>query len=436
MALARKGTKRDFLLDDCCLADTPFRVADIYNPDSPGVYVREMYGAQLEEFHRKFFLVPLDRKRRQTIGAVWSSHTGDSEGRGFGKSMLMCEESRLVNRDFGAALLKRFDIEDEDVAGNPFIAGYCGFAENMNIKTFSAALLEGVVFALRCEHGEHNVHRELRGRAADRLGAAAPYKGETIKRALVQALSSYRNLPIQLTQRQVSGFIDALCHDDTDALADYVRERIGPRIKASLGFHFVHVFDAFASLAGIAHVVYFVDQVENFAKWARRQGRDVRILRESMCQTSPTADMASFVFQMHINAQQELEPIWQAEHLPSLDYALPINQPRIVDLKGLSTPTHARNLTAELLAAKRPAGRSPPTPLHPFNEDVLELVRLGVDGNPRRFLETLNTILTQAELDGRKTIDLTYVQPFIDAGAGQFRVVDDEEEDDVSNPVR
>src|SRR4051812_29849564 len=69
-------------------------------------------------------------------------------------------------------------------------------------------------------------------------------------------------------------------------------------------------------LAGIAHVAYFVDQVENFAKYARRQDRDVRILREAMCQTSPTADMASFVFQMHINALQVLEPIWQAEHLP------------------------------------------------------------------------------------------------------------------------
>ncbi|QCO16973.1 hypothetical protein D3869_16915 (plasmid) [Azospirillum brasilense] len=436
MALARKKTKGNLLLDDYCLAGTPFRVADIYNPDSPGVYVREMYGPQLAEFHRKFFLLPLDREQRQTIGAVWSSHTGDSEGRGFGKSMLMCEESRLVNRDFGAALLASFDIEEEDIAANPFIAGYCGFAENMNIKTFPAALLEGVVFALRCDHGGHNVHRELRRRAAAQLGAEAPYEAEAIKKALVQALSGYKNLPIQLTQRQVAGFLDALCHDDTEALADYVRERIGPRIKASLGFHFVHIFNAFAKIAGIVHVVFFVDQVENFAKWARHQGRDVRILRESMCQTSPTADMASFVFQMHMNAQRELEPIWHAEHLPSLDYAVALNQPRVVDLKGLSTANHARRLTADLLAAKRPAGRTPPTPLHPFNEDVVEFVRRGVDGNPRRFLETLNTILTQAELEGEKTIDLTFVQPFIDVEAGQFRITEDQEDDDVSNPVQ
>ena len=80
MALARKSTGTDIFRDKFGLTGSPFRVAEIYNPDNPGVYVREMYGKQLDEFHRKFFVDPLDRDVRQTIGAVWSSHTGDSEG--------------------------------------------------------------------------------------------------------------------------------------------------------------------------------------------------------------------------------------------------------------------------------------------------------------------------------------------------------------------
>jgi hypothetical protein len=147
VALARKTSKRDLLRDKFYLTGS-FKVADIYNPDNPGFYLREMYGAHLKEFLRKFFIVPLDHDVHQTTGAIWSSHTGDSEGRGFGKSMLMCEESRLTNRDFGASVLAEFDIDEKDIITNPFIAGYCGFAENMNIKTFPAALLEGVVFAL------------------------------------------------------------------------------------------------------------------------------------------------------------------------------------------------------------------------------------------------------------------------------------------------
>lgn len=200
----------------------------------------------------------------------------------------------------------------------------------------------------------------------------------------------------------------------------------------------MHIFNAFANLAGIVHVVYFVDQIENFAKYARQQERDVRILRESMCSTSPTADMSSFIFQMHINAQRVLEPIWQTEHLPSIDYAHPLTQTRIIDLRGLSSKDHACQVTARLLETKRPPNAKPPTALHPFNADVLELVRQACDGNPRKFLEMLDTILVQAKADNPKSIDLTYVRPLVDEAAHQYRVTDEgkEDDDDLSNPIR
>jgi hypothetical protein len=90
VALARKSTVIDVFRDKFHLTG-PFRIAEIYNPDNPGLYVREMYSNQLDEFHQKFFVDPLERELHQTIGAVWSSHSGDSEGRGFGKSMMMSD---------------------------------------------------------------------------------------------------------------------------------------------------------------------------------------------------------------------------------------------------------------------------------------------------------------------------------------------------------
>jgi hypothetical protein len=60
-------------------------------------------------------------------------------------------------------------------------------------------------------------------------------------------------------------------------------------------------------LAAIEYVTYFVGQIENFAKYARRQVQNIRILRESIFETAPTRDMASFVFQMHIEAQHAIE---------------------------------------------------------------------------------------------------------------------------------
>ena len=197
MALARKSTAVDVFKDWFMITTSPFRSAEIYNPDSPGTYVPEMYGDQLGEIYDKFFIGPLDRDKPQVIGGIWSSHSGDSEGRGFGKSMMMCEESKLANRDFGASTLRRFDVVDDDIAAHPYLAAYCTFAENLGIKSFPAALLEGVAFALRCDHGKWNVHQgALRARIIATYGAEPPYESEAVERALLNKLGSYRNLSI------------------------------------------------------------------------------------------------------------------------------------------------------------------------------------------------------------------------------------------------
>lgn len=439
MALKRNTPKLDIMRERYGLIENPFRVGDIYRPDNPGLYVPQMYGAQHNEFLDKFFVQPLDRDERQVIGAVWSARTGDNEGRGHGKSMLMCEESKRVNSDFGASILEGFDVEAKDIEAHPFLATYATFTESLGAKTFPATLLEGIAFATNCAHADHNVHLELRRRIIAKLNFEEAYASEAVKQALVQKLGSYKNLALQLTSRQLSGFIDALCGDDTQLLTHYIRERIGPRVRAAQGFHFVHVFNAFAALAGIVHIVNFIDQIENFAKFTRRQDRDVRILREAMCEISPTADMSSFVFQMHGNALRVLEPLWQAEHLPSLDSASAANRSRIVDLQGLSTKTHAAQVTALLLQDLRPQGFKAPSPTHPFPVDVLELVRRSVGGNPRRFLEALGTVVTEGVAQGQETIDSTFVQPLLDDSVGEYLadVLDlEDEDDDLSNPLQ
>jgi hypothetical protein len=442
MALVRKNSSVDVYRERFHLTGR-FRVAEFYNPENPGHYSRAMYGKQLSEFQEKFFIAPLERDAHQTIGALWSSHSGESEGRGFGKSMMMSEESKLVNRDCGAKILSGFDIKDEDVVANPFLAAYGTFEQSKGVQNFPAALLDGVAFTLSCEYGDgSNVHQELRRRILASLEADPDYASETIRQALLKKLTRYKFLGIQFSHRQIAAFIDALCGEDTEVLAEFLRERIGPRIRAALGFHFVHIFNAFASLAGIVHIVYFIDQIENFAKYTRHQDRDVRILRESMCQTSPTADMASFVFQMHMNALRVLEPLWNAEHLPSLDYSRPLNRERIVDLQGLRTLGEAKKAAAEIFSAKRPKGSKSPSPLHPFNEDTLDVIRQSVGGNPRRFLETIDTVLyraskaTKGAFDKTGLLDLTFVRSATEEASQRAQDVDETELDELENPLR
>lgn len=405
----------DLLRDEFFLRDNPFRTSQIYNPDLPGTYVREMYGKQLDEFHQKFFLLPLQKEtNRQVIGAVWSSHAGNSLGKGYGKSMLMAEESKLINQDFGAELLRRGGADEDDVGNHPFLAGYCTFKTATEIKSFPAALLEAVTFILSTEDKDGaTAHRRLLDRLVARPDVDDAYPGESIRSLLWKELARYSGLSLQLNHKTVAGFINRLCDEDTAALIQFIKNEIGPRIKASQGFNFVHIFNALARLAGIVYIAYFVDQVENFAKWARQQDRDVKILRESICQTSPTADMCSFIFQMHISAAQAIEDWWKNEHLPSLDYDRPINRTRVVDLKGLVSIKEATTLTAKYLQTARIDGTKLPGPLHPFSKEVIEAVLKAKKGNPREFLETMGAILDAAVDQNERRIDLGFVEPLL-----------------------
>jgi hypothetical protein len=419
------------------LRENPFKSSHIYNVDKPDVFVPEMYGEQLHEFHQKFFLLPLGKEsNKQVIGAVWSSHKGDDLGKGNGKSMLMAEESRRINRDFGRNMLETADIDEQDIQENPVLSGYCTFDHSKLIKSFPAALLDAVIFILESKYGvDSTVHAELRRRIIAKIDVTEGYEGEEIKHTLLKALRKYRGLNFQLSHATLNGFIDRLCHEDTDDLIQFIRhDGIGPRIKATQGFNFLHVFNAFVSLAGIVYVTYFIDQIENFASWARNQDMGVKILRESICQTSPTAEMCSFIFQMHIRAETAIENIWKSEHLPSLSFNKPINASRVVYLKGLGSTEEAADLAAAYLAPCRKPDAKVPTSIYPFTDDVIEAARSAASGNPRRFLESLFNILNQAELQGHKKIDLTFVQPLLNDVGEDVR--DDDEDYEYSNPER
>jgi hypothetical protein len=188
-------------------------------------------------------------------------------------------------------------------------------------------------------------------------------------------------------------------------------------------------------LAGIEYVIYFIDQIENFAKYTTRHDQNLRILREAIRETSPTREMASFIFQMHVQAQEKIENWWDhVQHLPSLDAKKKINASRIVELKGLRTKDEAVLLAKKYLADNRIAGFATPSALHPLDDDIIEQIRLSTKGNPREFLRYMISILKTADSEGRKKIDLAYVQPLLQDIPEAIGV--DEEEDEYANVER
>jgi hypothetical protein len=144
--------------------------------------------------------------------------------------------------------------------------------------------------------------------------------------------------------------------------------------------------------------------------------------------------MSSFIFQMHIRAEAAIENMWKSEHLPSLSFNKQINAARVVYLEGLRSAGEAADLAAAYLEPCRKPDFKAPSPTFPFTDEVIEAVWSAVNGNPRTFLESLFNILNQAELQGEKKIDLTFVQPLLDDVGEEGG--DDEEDDDFSNPER
>ena len=425
---------RNLMQKSFLLRENPFRISAIYNPDNPGTYEPKMYGQQYDEFYEKFFIQPLNRGRnKQVIGAIWSSQS-EADWRGFGKSMLMSEESKRLCSDFGASMLESRGVEEGAIGANPVLAGYCTFEESKAVKTFASALLDAVAFMLEQPHGDWTVHQELRNRISEDNDAEEGYEGEAVRRALRDKLRTFATLNVHLNHKTLDKFINLLASDHTAELTSFIRNEIGPRVKANQGFNFVHVFNAYAILAGIVSITYFVDQIENFAKWARNQDREIKVLRESMCQTSPTAEIASFIFQMHISALAEVEDWWVAEHLPSLDFEVPLNRTRTINLKGLQTTEEAVTLAKRYLEDFRVDENTPADGLHPFPVEVVAVVRDAAKGNPRRFLETFGQILDHAVAEDQSHIDLLLVEPLL--GEDYQDDAEETEEDDLKNIER
>ena len=99
------------------LTRNPFSGRATYAEDNQIVYVPEC-STTAEEFLRKFVVAPLENGQ-PVLGAVWSVIPGDPKARGFGKSTMMGEEAKIINRDFGFETLTHLGISEDDAARTP-----------------------------------------------------------------------------------------------------------------------------------------------------------------------------------------------------------------------------------------------------------------------------------------------------------------------------
>jgi hypothetical protein len=393
------------------LTRNPFPGKPTYNEDIPMAYVPEMFGPQRNEFLTKFILAPLENGQ-PLLGAVWSVVPGDPKARGFGKSTLMGEEAKQINLDFGLSTLMSLGVPEPDARRNPILTSYVSFNTKATegINNIDAASFHLVRFILR--HGK--THQRLRELAAARLvkdGRAVEGKESE---AIVEAvLARFRQLAVTITvSNLLELFLFHLAAPNSDELDKFL-SGIKTWHHDRNGLKYLQIFVVFAELAGIEHLTFFVDQVEDFTSGASaaKIQKNVKIIRDALIESEPFASRASFVFQFHPDAYRRLRDAWAHEDLNDLNYDSPLTAPYVVVLKGLDNFDAARTLADKVLnhSSNAAAGRKPG--IWPFTESALRKVWEATKPRPRMFLRVGNGLLQLAKDQKVATLDDKFVTP-------------------------
>lgn len=411
---------KSFLETEYGLKRNPFPGHATYGEDTQIVYVPEMFGPQRIEFLRKFIQAPLENGQ-PLIGAVWSVVAGDPEARGFGKSTLMGEEAKLVNRDFGKSTLVQLGVSEKDAESNPILCSYVSFNTKSQggIASMDAAGFGLTRFVLRHNHESGvSIHQALRERAIARLtesGAVAPGAEAD---AIVNAVRErFRKLSVTIDIRNLlADFLFNLASPDTEALQRFLSE-VGNWHHDRNGLKYLQLFVAFAELAGIEHMTFFVDQVEDFTSQAgaAKLQKNVKIIRDALIETEPFASRVSFVFQLHPDAYEKMRDAWLHEDLRSLAFDEPLNAPYVVVLKGLETFEAAKVLAEHCLNDPEVVTEGRKPGIHPFTEEGVRLVWEAMRPRPRYFLRALHDILNLGKTDKVRSLNEQFIKPHMDS---------------------
>lgn len=399
------------------LRSNPFPGKGTYGEDNQRVYVPEMFGPQRTEFLRKFIQAPLENGQ-PLIGAVWSIVPGDPEARGFGKSTLMGEEAKLINHDFGLKTLKTLGVSEADARANPILAGYVSFNTKAQggIANMDAAAFHLVRFVLRStDAAGESTHRRLRERAAAQLVAAGKAtKGQESDAIVAAVREKFRSLAVSLDIRNLlADYLFHLASPDTAALESFLVDEVGTWHHDRNGLKYLQILVVFAELAGIEHVTFFIDQVEDFTSQsgAAKIQKNVKIIRDALLETEPFASRASFVFQLHPAAWNRLRDAWRHEDLRPLDPDDPLNASVVIVLTGLESFDSARLLADRCLNDPSVALPSRTGDIAPFTETALKKVWEATKPRPRYFLRVLHDLLQLGKDERRNALDDVFVEP-------------------------
>lgn len=348
------------------------------------------------------------------FGYLWSMGTGpgDSDARGFGKSVLMQHLSWSLNQDFGRSAYLSLGLDESDADQEP-ICGLLTSFDTAQIRSLGAAMFTAVEYAtdFRNSDEELTLVQRLRSKLVARAGTDDP----TILATLVT--DQHRDLRGRTLGPPIEPLIAALCDQSPNVAADLL-DSITPTIRTRNGAVFLATFLLFVAAAGIKRVLLCCDQLEDLASTTTAKAKRVletERFRDVVLETLPMADMLSVIVTMHPRAAIAIGPSWGLADLPTFEVS-EANKHRVVVLHALRNLDQAiRLLNPYLDAARKPDAQHSAGDLYPFTHDAIEALFARSNAKPRDVLRKAHGIIESAASDNLTTIDADAAIRYLDA---------------------
>ena len=408
-----------FLSKNYFLKDNPFphdpivRWGEEDARSNGSLYSREVLKDAYNEAVNKFVVNPVDSGSK--FHFLWSLGSGD-EARGFGKTAMLHNIARSVNRDLGYDLLTTHEFDEEEARDTPILATMATFNQQ-KVTTLSAISLEHVKYLLQ-EHDDgvlplRNVRAHLVERLShdpqtpfDRGDAEDPRLREAIERAVSDEDMKVKGQTIAAVDKR---FLSHFANDDFRQLRELVNAA-----TARTGYDYLHTTFVIARAAGIRRIFLLIDEVEAFANAdvpRKRRQMEVERFRDLAIETQPFGEMASYILTMHPDAARTIEEFWSLARLPKIDYQSKQNSRVTVVLRELKKREEVEELLVTYLKEYRTV--PPPDDLFPFAHDATDALLEISRGRPGKILEGANRLITEGATSHWERITAQEVKDYL-----------------------
>jgi hypothetical protein len=348
------------------------------------------------------------------FGYLWSRglSDGDSDARGYGKSVLMQHLVHWLNQDFGKSAYLSCGLDEDDADDAP-ICGLLTSFDTAQIRSLGAAMFTAVDYGAKFRNADDDptLVERLRPRVAERAGSDDP---------LVLAkfvAEQHHNLRGRTLGPPDAKLIAALCEEDTSAAGRYLAG-ISSATRTRSGSNFLATFLLFSMAAGMKHVLLCCDQLEDLASTTTAKAKrdlETERFRDVIVETLPMADTLSVIVTMHPRAALTIGTAWQLADLPTFEVS-EANKHRVVVLPPLRTAAEAVALLSPYLdAARKPDSGRANGDLYPITAEAVDAIFARSNRKPRDLLRKAHALIESAGADNLDVIAVDAVTRYLDA---------------------